>query len=48
MDFLGGFLTTRKEHDYLFVVVDWFRKMCILMLCKNTIKGKEVGNIFFE
>jgi hypothetical protein len=48
MDFVGGLPTTRKGHDYLFVVVDRFFKMCIIMTCKNTIKGKEVANMFFE
>jgi hypothetical protein len=33
--------------DYLFVVVDKFKKMCILMPCKKTIKG-QVANDFFE
>jgi hypothetical protein len=40
--------TTRKGHDYLFVVVDKFSKMCILMPCKKTIKGQEAANMFFE
>jgi hypothetical protein len=39
VDFVGGFPTTRKENDYIFVVVDMFNKMCILMPCMNTIKG---------
>jgi hypothetical protein len=39
MDFVGGFKTTQKGHGYLFVVVDRFNKMCILMPFKNTIKG---------
>jgi hypothetical protein len=48
MDFVAGLPTTRKGHDYLFVVVDRFRKMCILMPCINTISGKEATNKFFE
>jgi hypothetical protein len=48
MDFVGGLPTTRKGHDYLFVVVDRFSKMCILMPCKKTIKGQEATNLFFE
>nr|QHR91263.1 hypothetical protein Q903MT_gene5295 [Picea sitchensis] len=48
MDFVGGLPTTRKGHDYLFVVVDRFSKMCILMPCKKTIKGQEATNMFFE
>ena len=35
MDFVGGFPMSRKSHDYLYVVVDRFSKMCILMPCKN-------------
>jgi hypothetical protein len=48
MDFVGGLPTTKKGHDYIFVVVDRFKKMCILMPCKNTIKGQEVISMFFE
>jgi hypothetical protein len=48
MDFVGGLPTTRKGRDYLFKVVDRFCKIYILMTCKNTIKGQEVGNMFFE
>jgi hypothetical protein len=46
MDFVGGLPTNRKGHDYLFEVVDRFKKMCILMPCKKTIKGQEVANMF--
>jgi hypothetical protein len=38
MDFVGGLLRIRKGHDYLYVVVERFSKMCVLMACKNTIK----------
>jgi hypothetical protein len=48
MDFVGGLPTTNKGHDYIFVAVDRFNKMCIIMPCKKTIKGKEVENMFFE
>ena len=48
MDFVGGLPTTRKGHDYLFVVVDKFIEMYILMPCRKTIKGQEETNIFFE
>jgi hypothetical protein len=48
MDFVGGLPTTRKGHDYLFVIVDRFNKMCILVPYKNTINGQESKNKFFE
>jgi hypothetical protein len=37
-----------KGHDYVFVVVFSFNKMCILIPCKNTINLQEVANKFFE
>ena len=45
---IGGLPITRNGHDYLFVVVNRFNEMCILMHCKNTINGQEVTNKFFE
>jgi hypothetical protein len=48
MDFVGSFPTTKKGHDYLFVVVYRFRKMCILMPCKKIIKGQVVENMFLN
>jgi len=35
MDFVGGFQMSRIGHDYLYVMVDRFSKMCILMPCKK-------------
>jgi len=37
MDFVGGIPMFRKGHDYLYVVVDRFRKMCILVPCKKKV-----------
>ncbi|KAI5313566.1 hypothetical protein L3X38_042742 [Prunus dulcis] len=37
MDFLGGLPTTTTGFDYLFVVVDQFNKMVILIPCKKRI-----------
>ena len=48
MDFMGGLPTIGKGHDYLFLVVDRFSKMCILMPCKKIINGQEATNKFFE
>jgi hypothetical protein len=35
MDFVGGFPMSRKDHDYLCVVVDRLNKMCVLVPCKK-------------
>jgi hypothetical protein len=48
MDFMGGFIRSRMGHDYLFVVVDRFNKMCVHMPCIETIKGQDVTIMFFE
>jgi hypothetical protein len=48
MYFMEVLPKTRKGHDYLLVEVDRFNEMCILMPCKNTIKGQEEAKIFFE
>ena len=31
MGFVGGIPMSRRQHDYIYVVVDRFSKMCILM-----------------
>jgi hypothetical protein len=48
MDFLGGLPITKGAHDYLYVVVDRFSKMCILMPCKKQITIKHTTNLFFQ
>ena len=47
MDFVGGLPLSRKGHDYLYVIVDCFRKMCILMPCKKHITAKKTASPFF-
>lgn len=47
MYFLVGFPRTRKGYGHLFVVVDMFSKMCILMPCKKLVKGQYATNMFF-
>ena len=39
---------SRKGHDYLYVVVDRFSKMCILMACEKIITAKKTANLFFQ
>jgi hypothetical protein len=48
MDFMGGFPIIRKGYHYLFVIVDRFNKVWILMPCKKTIKGQDVMNMLFK
>jgi len=35
MDFVGGLPKSRKGHDYLYVIVGKFSKMCILIPCNK-------------
>ena len=37
MVFVGGLPLFRKGHDYLYIIVDQFSKMFILMYCKKKI-----------
>lgn len=48
MDFVGGFPMSRKGHDYLYVVVDRFNKMCILMPCVKQVTTKKIAHMFFQ
>jgi hypothetical protein len=48
MNFVRGFPMTHRGHEYLFVVVDRFNKMCVLIPCKKKISEPEVTKIFFS
>ena len=48
MDFDGGLVKSRKGHDYLYVVVDRFSKMCILIPCSKQITAEQTAKLFFE
>ena len=48
MDFVGGLPKSRKGHDYLYVIVDMFNKMCILTPCNKQITAKQTTNLFFQ
>ena len=48
MDFVGGLPLSRKSHDYLYVVVDFFSKMCILMPFKKKITTEHTTHLFFQ
>jgi hypothetical protein len=47
MDFVGGFLMSRIGYDYLFVFMDIFIKMCILIPCKKQFTTKQKTKMFF-
>ena len=47
MDFVGLPLS-KRGHDYLYVVVDRFRKMCILMPCKNQVTTEKTTHLLFQ
>jgi hypothetical protein len=44
--FVGGLSMSRKGHDYLYVVVDRFRKMCIFVPCKKQVIGEGIVHLF--
>jgi hypothetical protein len=48
MDFVGGLPMYRKGHDYLYVVVDRFNKMCVLIPCKNQVIDEQTTQMLFE
>jgi hypothetical protein len=48
MDFVGGLPMSRKGHDYLYVVVDRFSKMCILMPCTKQVTTEQTTQLFFQ
>lgn len=48
MDFVGSFPLSRRCHDYLYVIVDRFRKMCVLVPCKMQITTKQTTHLLFQ
>ena len=48
MDFVGWLPKSGKGHDYLYVVVDRFSKMCILIPCSKQIVAKQTAKLFSE
>ena len=43
-----GLLSTKQGNDSVFVVVDCFSKMAILVACKKSIIAEATAKIFFE
>ena len=48
MDFVGGLPKSRKGHDYLYVIVDRFIKICILIPCNKQITVEQIEKKFFR
>jgi hypothetical protein len=48
MDFVGGLPMSRKGHDYIYVVVDHFSKMCILMPFTKKVTAEQTTQLFFQ
>jgi hypothetical protein len=48
MDFVEGLTMSKGGHDYMYVVVNRFSKMCILIPCKKKITTEKTVNIFFQ
>lgn len=51
-EYLNGFYRrssiVKESHDYLYVVIDSFNKMCIIIPCKNKITVEQTTHIFFQ
>ena len=48
MDYMSGLPSTKHGNDYVFVVMDHFSKMAILIACKKSISAEATAKLFFE
>jgi hypothetical protein len=48
MDYMLGLPSTKWGNDYVFVVVDRFSKMAILVACKKSITTEATAKLFLE
>jgi hypothetical protein len=48
MDYMDGLPSTKQGNDCVFVVVDQFLKMAILIACNKRITIEDTAKIFFE
>jgi hypothetical protein len=46
--YMSSLLSTKRGNDYVFVVVDRFSKMAILVAYKKSIKTEATAKLFFE
>ena len=48
MDYMSGLPSTKRGNDCVFVVIDRFFKMAILVACKMDITIEATAKLFFE
>ena len=48
MDYMSSLPSTKRGNDCVFVVVDCFSKMAILVACKKSIIAEATAKLFFE
>jgi hypothetical protein len=48
MDYMSGLPSTKHGNEYVFMVVDRFSKMVIMVICKKSITTETIAKLFFE
>jgi hypothetical protein len=48
IDYMSGLPSTKQGNDYVFLVVDRFSKMAILIACNKNTTTTNTTNIFFK
>jgi hypothetical protein len=48
MEYMSGLPSTKQGNDCVFVVVDHFSKMAIMVACKKSITVEATTKLFFE
>jgi hypothetical protein len=48
MDYMPGLSSTKHDNDYVFVVVDRFSKMAIIIASKKSITVAYIAKLFFK
>jgi hypothetical protein len=48
MDYMSGLLSTKRGNDCIFVVIDHFSRMAIMVACKKSIIAEATAKLFFE
>ena len=48
MDYMSGLPSTKHGNDYVFMVIDIFSKMAIMVASKKHITAEVAAKLFFE